>query len=708
MRYMIGILVYIILSLSFSLVATETSGVIRTAAELANRTLRKGPYGRPFELHAIAVSESPLNNQDSIIVADASGQALLSSIIRDRDPHILPGDRIIASGQIMPRRGPLKEFGFGYANCTNITFISHGMPIRPIHIKPEDVDSNRFCFHLVQIQGILADAQKDEIDPRYVRFVLDCEGQTINGAIKCVISDILPLIGATLQIRGIIVPSREIRPYGGRLISVAKLDDMDVLFPPTDDMFLVPEPKLSTEMSLGEITSMGKRKVTGRVLAVWNGDMMLLRTADDNLVTVNLITAPPAVGDCVDAVGKIETNLYHIYLMRSIWRKSKVTIPAMEKVRTINVCDLFLYTDGGDRMAAYYLHGKTIRLTGKVQEIFSNERGNCRITLESKGNFATIESNTPIINLNIGCAISVTGVCVLETETWNRNSFLPRTLNMLISVRSPEDVKILSTPSWWTPARLMAAIITLAMLLAGVLAWNISLRKLSERRGRELFRNQIVRAESELRIDERTRLAVELHDHLAQNLTAIAYQLASAKRSQTSAPEASSRHLSTAHRMLGSCRTELRRCLWDLRSDALNEPDIALAIRKSIEPVAEDAIANVSFPVQRTKLSDSTVHAILGIVRELTANAVNHGKAGHIKVEGEMTGGILRFSVTDDGCGFDPSSAPDAANGHFGLDGIRERLRKYNGSMSVESAPGKGCLITIVFASGKPQNEQSS
>ena len=243
-------------------------------------------------------------------------------------------------------------------------------------------------------------------------------------------------------------------------------------------------------------------------------------------------------------------------------------------------------------------------------------------------------------HIEIGTTVSVVGVCVMETENWNRHAILPRTHGMFISVNSTDNIKIIATPPWWTPARLIAVICALILFIVAILAWNFSLRRLSERRGRELFRNQIVRAESELRIDERTRLAVELHDHLAQNLTAIAYQLASAERSQTSAPEASSRHLSTAHRMLGSCRTELRRCLWDLRSDALNEPDIALAIRKSIEPVAGDAVADVSFPVQRTKLSDSTVHAILGIIRELTANAVNHGKAGHIKVEGEI---IIRY-----------------------------------------------------------------
>jgi signal transduction histidine kinase len=95
------------------------------------------------------------------------------------------------------------------------------------------------------------------------------------------------------------------------------------------------------------------------------------------------------------------------------------------------------------------------------------------------------------------------------------------------------------------------------------------------------------------------------------------------------------------------------------------------------------------------------VHAILSISRELAANAVNHGKSDLIRVIGYMSDGILSFTVTDNGSGFDPFSAPDTSDGHFGLDGIRERLRKHNGSMSVESSQGNGCRITINMTSGK-------
>ena len=196
-------------------------------------------------------------------------------------------------------------------------------------------------------------------------------------------------------------------------------------------------------------------------------------------------------------------------------------------------------------------------------------------------------------------------------------------------------------------------------------------------------------------MDERTRLAAELHDYLAQNLTAISYRLAAAERSRTMEPDALTRHLAAATRMLGSCRTELRRCLWDLRSDALDEPDFATAIRKSAETVANDADVSISWNIARTKISDSTAHTILSVTRELVSNAVRPGKARHVRISGELEDGVLRFSVTDDGGGFDPASANGSADGHFGLDGIRERLRRYNGGLDIESSAGKGTEISI-------------
>ena len=94
-------------------------------------------------------------------------------------------------------------------------------------------------------------------------------------------------------------------------------------------------------------------------------------------------------------------------------------------------------------------------------------------------------------------------------------------------------------------------------------------------------------------------------------------------------------------------------------------------------------------------MSDTTAHAILRIIRELTANAVRHGHATGIDIKGEFADGQLHISVADNGCGFDPASCPSASTGHFGLDGIRERIDKFDGALAIDSSPGKGTRVKI-------------
>ena len=152
-----------------------------------------------------------------------------------------------------------------------------------------------------------------------------------------------------------------------------------------------------------------------------------------------------------------------------------------------------------------------------------------------------------------------------------------------------------------------------------------------------------------------------------------------------------------AKMLLASCRHELRCCIWDLRSRTFEEKDIAEAIVRTVKPHIGDIGLDVRFNAPRNDLSESTIHAILRIVRELSVNAVRHGYAARIRIEGECRGSTIRFSVQDDGRGFDPSQDGGAKSGHFGLQGIRERLRAFNGQLEIESVPGKGTKATVTL-----------
>ena len=229
----------------------------------------------------------------------------------------------------------------------------------------------------------------------------------------------------------------------------------------------------------------------------------------------------------------------------------------------------------------------------------------------------------------------------------------------------------------------------------GFVIWNRALNRIVERRSRQLSRERIARDGAELRIAERTRLAVEIHDALSQTLTGVSFQIDAAEEARKHDPSRIKKFLDIARQTLLSCRKDLRNCLWDLRNNALEESDTARAIQRTVEPHIGDTELSIDFDVSRRKLTDNVFHAVLCIVRELAVNASLHGAARHISVSGQLEGDILAFDVVDDGTGFDPAHHPGVGEGHFGLLGVSERAETFRGQVSINSSPGLGTKVCV-------------
>lgn len=210
------------------------------------------------------------------------------------------------------------------------------------------------------------------------------------------------------------------------------------------------------------------------------------------------------------------------------------------------------------------------------------------------------------------------------------------------------------------------------------------LHRLSEKRGLELFRERSANAQAELKTEERTRLAVELHDSLSQILTGAAMQLDAGE-------------IGAAKRILASCRRELRCCLWDLRSHAIDAERFDDAIRETLAPHIGKRQATISLSIPSATLSEPLRHAALRIIREATVNAIRHGHATAISISGKLANRRLSITITDNGRGFDPNVSTGSASGHFGILGMRERARAFNGSLTITSAPGKGTKVAVTL-----------
>jgi signal transduction histidine kinase len=229
----------------------------------------------------------------------------------------------------------------------------------------------------------------------------------------------------------------------------------------------------------------------------------------------------------------------------------------------------------------------------------------------------------------------------------------------------------------------------------------------AERRGQALLRERLELEESQLRVKERTRLAVELHDSIAQNITGVALQLDAAGKFIGKNAQSAIHHLNIASMALESCHAELRSCIWDLRNLELEEKDMNAAIRRTVSQYLDGARLTVRFNVPRDMLTDNTTHSLLRIIRELVNNAVKHGKAHDIKVAGVIDGKKLLFSVCDNGIGFNVRTCAGMTQGHFGLQGIRERIKKFMGEMNIDSGHGKGTRVTIALTLPISQQERS-
>ena len=96
--------------------------------------------------------------------------------------------------------------------------------------------------------------------------------------------------------------------------------------------------------------------------------------------------------------------------------------------------------------------------------------------------------------------------------------------------------------------------------------------------------------------------------------------------------------------------------------------------------------------------------SVLRIIRELVSNALRHGAASSVRIAGTIDGGRLHVSVQDNGSGFDPETRPRSADGHFGLDGIRERLRHFGGAIEIKSSRGSG--TKVMFSLCLPEHEK--
>ncbi|HZF56836.1 MAG TPA: GAF domain-containing sensor histidine kinase [Rubrobacter sp.] len=190
-------------------------------------------------------------------------------------------------------------------------------------------------------------------------------------------------------------------------------------------------------------------------------------------------------------------------------------------------------------------------------------------------------------------------------------------------------------------------------------------------------------------VEERNRLAREIHDTLAQGLTATGLQLESAEAFLETGPDAERARasLSRALDLTRSNLEEARRSVLDLRAAPLEGRSLPEALEVLVNRwEAETGVAARFAAVNRARPFPPRVEvALYRVCQEALTNVARHAGAGSASVRLVATPEAVRLVVEDDGCGFDPSRV-DADR--QGLVGMRERVEMLGGTLDVQSAPG--------------------
>ena len=226
----------------------------------------------------------------------------------------------------------------------------------------------------------------------------------------------------------------------------------------------------------------------------------------------------------------------------------------------------------------------------------------------------------------------------------------------------------------------------LGILALAVLVWRLY-----------RFRVRGMKAQFAAVLAERTRIAREIHDNLAQEMAGISVQLEVVARTMPPGAERAKAQLDRVRMLVRHGIAEARRYVWELRSPALEHNDLPTALNETARRLTAETAIEAQVQVSGTfrPLTQLVEDNLLRIGQEAINNAVKHAQAQRIVVNLVFDARRVQLMVRDDGCGFDSQVTGNGASDHFGLIGMRERVEQIGGNLSIQSQKGSGTEVAV-------------
>jgi ligand-binding sensor domain-containing protein/signal transduction histidine kinase len=211
------------------------------------------------------------------------------------------------------------------------------------------------------------------------------------------------------------------------------------------------------------------------------------------------------------------------------------------------------------------------------------------------------------------------------------------------------------------------------------------------------FRLRQVHARFAAVLNERNRLAREMHDTLIQGCAGVSALLEAQSSLDDTEATAKENLLSCAREQLRTSINEAREAVWDMRHADGSATTIGPILQNMAQQISHEFGVPVEYRMAGVPfdLDQSMAHELLMVVREALHNAIRHGQPGKVRVSVDFGKNDLMVQVEDDGGGFDVAVVSGSSNGHYGVVGMRERARRMSGELALESQSGEGTRLTL-------------
>jgi signal transduction histidine kinase len=206
-------------------------------------------------------------------------------------------------------------------------------------------------------------------------------------------------------------------------------------------------------------------------------------------------------------------------------------------------------------------------------------------------------------------------------------------------------------------------------------------------------------------MQERQRLARDIHDTFTQGLSSIVMQIEAMDATLSTNDTKGRQRLSQIGRIARENLAEARRLLWALQPEAPPRASLPEILRPLAQRWAEESGVRVGVTItgQATSLRPEIEVTLLRATQEALANIRKHAQANSVVLTLSYMEDIVALDIQDDGIGFDPHCLPapllGETSGRFGLKALRERIEQLEGTFTLESTPGSGTTIAVALPS---------